>query len=290
MSGTDRMRADAATPSPSTGGAGGRRRRLRRESWGFAIGSLCFLVGAIPFYAEWAGPVGVGVTFFAGSILFTLAAFIQLSLSGRRPPRIGTNRADRADWWAAAIQFGGTLFFNLSTAAALAAAIADPTRLGAGWRPDAWGSAAFLVSSGLAVVATKRRGELWDADARSWHGTWLNLVGSIAFGASAFGAYVVPETGSLVSEFWANLGTLIGAACFLVAALLSRRTIDAGPGPGPEAEPEPDADPEPEPGAGPEPDAEPGPGVEPGAGPESDAEPEPESGTGPTSRRRPPCP
>ena len=206
-----------------------RHLRLRREAWGFAVGSLCFLAGAIPFYAEWAGPVGVGVTFFVGSIFFTLAAFIQLSLSGRHVPKRGTNQADRWDWWAAAIQFAGTLLFNLSTAAALAAAIADPDRMGAGWRPDAWGSAAFLIASVLAVVATKDRGQLWDRDARSWHGTWLNLLGSIAFAASAIGAYVVPQTDSLLSAFWANLGTLLGALCFLVAALLSRRVIDEEP-------------------------------------------------------------
>jgi hypothetical protein len=220
--------ADAPSSVP-TALVRGRRRRLRREAWGFAVGSICFALGAIPFYAEWAGAVGVGVTFFVGSIFFTAAGFIQLSLSGRRPPRKGTNPADRADWWAAAIQFAGTLFFNVSTFVALLAAIADPTRLGAGWRPDAWGSVAFLVSSVLAVVATKDRGELWDTDARTWHGTWLNLLGSIAFGVSAVGAYVVPDTGSLVSMFWANLGTLLGALCFLVAALLSRRSIDAEP-------------------------------------------------------------
>ena len=219
------MSTDAAAMS-SPAGRTGRRRRLRREAWGFAVGSLCFLVGAVPFYAEWAGAVGTGVTFFVGSIFFTAAAFIQLSLSGRRPPRGDTNRADRADWWAAAIQFVGTLCFNVSTFVALLAAIADPTRLGAGWRPDAWGSVAFLVSSVLAVVATKDRGHLWDADARTWHGTWLNLLGSIFFGASAVGAFVDPDTGTLISMFWANLGTLLGAICFLVAALLSRRTID----------------------------------------------------------------
>ena len=216
--------------SVQTNTRGDRRHlRLRREAWGFAVGSLCFLVGAVPFYAEWAGPVWTGVTFFVGSIFFTLAAFIQLSLSGRHVPRRGTNRADRWDWWAAAIQFAGTLLFNVSTAAALAAAIANPERLGAGWRPDAWGSAAFLVSSVFAVVATKDRGLLWDRHARSWHGTWLNLLGSIAFAASAVGAYVVPQTDSLLSAFWANLGTLLGALCFLVAALLSRRAIDEEP-------------------------------------------------------------
>lgn len=223
--------AEAAETRGEAGAVGAaapasRRRRLRREAWGFAIGSVCFLVGAVPFYAEWAGAVVVGVTFFIGSLFFTAAGFIQLSLSGRRPPRRGTNQADRYDWWAAAIQFAGTLFFNVSTWQALAAAIRDPTEIGAGWRPDAFGSAAFLISSALAVVATKDRGELWDRDARSWHGTLLNMLGSIAFGVSAVGAFISPKTDDFVSLFWANLGTLIGALCFLVAALLSRRAID----------------------------------------------------------------
>jgi hypothetical protein len=203
-------------------------RRLRREAWGFIIGSSCFMVGAVPNYAEWAGAVGVGWTFFIGSIFFTLAAFIQLSLSGRHLPRAGTNRADRSDWAAAAVQFAGTLFFNWSTLLALLAAIADPTRMGVGWRPDAFGSIAFLVSSGLAMMATKERGMLWDTDARTWHGTWLNMLGSVFFGLSAIGAYVLPDTETFVNLLWANLGTLLGAVCFLVAALLSRRTIPKG--------------------------------------------------------------
>ena len=202
-----------------------RVRRLRREAWGFVVGSACFLVGAVPFYAQAVGPVAVGVTFCIGSVFFTLAAAIQLSLSGRHVPRRETLPADRWDWWAAAVQLVGTLCFNVSTTAALVAAVDDPTALGAGWKPDAYGSVAFLVSSAFAVVATRDRGHLWDTDARTWHGTWLNLVGSVAFGASAVGAYVVPQTDSLVSAFWANLGTLLGAVCFLVAALLSRRTI-----------------------------------------------------------------
>jgi hypothetical protein len=200
-------------------------RRLRREAWGFAVGSLCFLAAAFPIYAEWLGPVGVNTTFVVGSVFFTLAAFIQLSLSGRHIPRRGTNRADVWDWWAAAVQFAGTILFNISTTAALVAAILDPTYVGAGWKPDAWGSIAFLAASAFALAATARRGELWDTDARTWHGTWLNLLGSIFFGASAIGAYVIPETGSLLSLLWANLGTLLGALCFLVAALLSRRAI-----------------------------------------------------------------
>lgn len=199
--------------------------RLRREAWGFAVGSLCFLAGSLPFYADWAGVVWTNVTFFVGSIFFTLAALIQLVLSGRRPPRSGTNKPDRFDWWAAAIQFAGTLLFNVSTLGALFAAIARPDAVGAGWRPDAWGSVAFLVSSALAVVATRDRERLWDRDARTWHGTGLNMLGSIAFGVSAVAAYVVPSTGELLSARWAGIGTAIGALCFLTAAVLSRREI-----------------------------------------------------------------
>lgn len=208
-----------------------RRVRLRREAWGFAIGSMFFAVGAVPFYADAVGEVLTNLTFFIGAIFFTLAALIQLLLSGRRPPRRGSNRPDRADWWAAAVQFAGTLFFNLSTSAALITALNENARIGSGWRPDAWGSVCFLIASGFAVAATTDREGLWDPQARSWRCTWLNMAGSVFFGLSAVGAYVIPETSNLVSQFWANAGTFLGALCFLAAALLSRRDIPADAAP-----------------------------------------------------------
>jgi len=201
--------------------------RLRREAWGFAIGSIFFALGAVPFYADAVGEIITNLTFFVGAIFFTLAALIQLVLSGRRPPRQGSNRADRSDWWAAAVQFVGTLFFNLSTTAALITAIDSDARVGSGWRPDAWGSICFLIASALAVVATTERDRLWDPKARVWRCTWLNMAGSVFFGLSAIGAFVIPSTSDLVSQLWANLGTFLGALCFLAAALLSRRDIPA---------------------------------------------------------------
>ncbi|MGW0639754.1 hypothetical protein [Nocardia salmonicida] len=205
-----------------------RRVRLRREAWGFAIGSVFFAVGAVPYYADAVGAVVTNTTFFVGAIFFTLAAFIQLALSGRRPARRGSGRAVRADWWAAAVQFVGTLFFNISTSAALISAVNENARVGTGWRPDARGSVCFLVAGALAVVATTERDRLWDPKARTWRCTWLNMLGSAFFGVSAVGAYVVPTTSDFVSQLWANLGTFLGALCFLAAALLSRRDIPAG--------------------------------------------------------------
>lgn len=202
-----------------------RTTRLRREAWGFAIGSVCFAVGAVPFYAAGVGPVVTNATFFVGAIFFTLAAFIQLALSGRRPPRRGVYSADRWDWWAAAVQFAGTLFFNASTTEALITAINPDTQVNSGWRPDAFGSICFLIASTFAVIATTDRDRLWDPSARTWQCTWLNMLGSVFFGISAVGAFVLPSTGDLANLFWANLGTFLGALCFLTAALLSRRAV-----------------------------------------------------------------
>ncbi len=202
----------------------GRSARLRREAWGFAIGSVCFAVGAVPFYADNVGLVLTNATFFVGAIFFTLAALIQLVLSGRRPPRRGTHPADRWDWWAALVQFAGTIFFNVSTTEALITAINPGTQVASGWRPDAFGSICFLIASSFAVIATRDRDHLWDPASRTWQGSWLNMLGSVFFGISAVGAFVLPATGDLTSLLWANLGTFLGALCFLTAALLSRRT------------------------------------------------------------------
>jgi hypothetical protein len=194
--------------------------RLRRESVGFAIGSLMFAVGACPGYLGLVGEDWTNATFFAGSIFFTAAAFIQLRLTGRWQRGAWKSKQDWDDWWSAASQFIGTLFFNFSTLSALIAGIGAAAAAGHVWLPDAFGSVLFLVSSGLAIAATRHAGQLWDPDVRGWWSTWLNMAGSVAFGISAIAAYVVPATGEPVSTQWTNLGTFIGALCFMVAALL----------------------------------------------------------------------
>jgi drug/metabolite transporter (DMT)-like permease len=194
--------------------------RLRRESWGFAVGSLLFAVGAVLSASVLIDVVVTNLIFFTGALFFTAAAFIQLAMTTR--PRRDVTRADALDWWAAVVQFGGTLFFNLSTTEALLDALDPTSHLRTGWRPDVFGSACFLVAGVLAIFATTMRDRLWDPNARIWRCTWLNMVGSFFFAISAVGAYVAPSTGEVLSELWANLGTFLGAACFLAAALFSR--------------------------------------------------------------------
>jgi hypothetical protein len=78
----------------------------------------------------------------------------------------------------------------------------------------------FLVSSVLACHAVTIADRLWDPTARTWRVAWLNLAGSIAFGASAIGAYVAPGSDQPESVALANLGTFLGAIGFLLGALL----------------------------------------------------------------------
>jgi hypothetical protein len=81
----------------------------------------------------------------------------------------------------------------------------------------------------------------WRPTRISWQITALNLVGSIAFGISAIASYVT-SSGQLLSLALTNLGTFVGAVCFLVGAvlLLPERTLE---GPDDEPQPGPDSDP-----------------------------------------------
>jgi len=60
----------------------------------------------------------VGVTFFVGSVLFTSAARSKVRASATHE-RLFSRTPPRLNWWSAAVQWAGTLEFNVSTFAAL---------------------------------------------------------------------------------------------------------------------------------------------------------------------------
>jgi hypothetical protein len=182
---------------------------LTQQCWLFAIGSTLFAVGTAPGFAASAGAGAANVLCFVGSWFFTSAAWIQLARSGPE---------NSVEWRSAAVQFGGTVLFNVSTGAAVwAHAVMAERRLV--WAPDATGSLAFLVSAVLGIVAVTASVGWWVPPSRDWQAGWINMIGCIAFAASAIGAFVY-TTGTTADEALANVGTFIGALCFLVAALL----------------------------------------------------------------------
>jgi hypothetical protein len=166
----------------------------------FMIGSACFAVASLPAASSLSAEA-VGVTYFIGSIFFTTAAFEQLRTARGQGTEVG----------AAAIQFAGTILFNLSTFGAMSDSFGGRGDLLV-WPSDAFGSGCFLVSSVLAEIA------VWGPLVPARRSATLNLVGSIAFGISAGAAYVIPDTDELLNASLATSMTLVGALCFFWAA------------------------------------------------------------------------
>ena len=189
--------------------------------WLFVVGSACFAVGVPLSQAQSLAPTVAAAVFFIGSIFFTSASSVQMLLAWvAMRPRALLNLRDY-DWSSAAVQWVGTLFFNVTTLAALIqVAGKKPVSDQVVWRPDAVGSVLFLVSSAVALTPESRKARHEHVRGRSWAIAALNMVGSVFFGISAVGAYVVPDTDEVLNSAWANGGTFLGAVCFLVGALL----------------------------------------------------------------------
>jgi hypothetical protein len=175
----------------------------------FAIGSTFFAVATLPGMSATMGAGVPNLLCFIGSWFFTTAGWMQLVLAR---PALGVG------WYSAATQFAGTILFNVSTGSALWAHAVKPERRLV-WAPDVLGSAAFLVSGVLGIVAVTAVVGLIELKARDWQAEWVNMVGCVAFGVSALGAFVT-ASGVTADALLANMGTFVGALCFLVAALL----------------------------------------------------------------------
>jgi hypothetical protein len=215
---------------PERCGIGAGRSVSNRHQWiaaGFIVGSSLFALGALPGYATAVGVSASAFTFFLGSLFFTAAGFLQYreavdGLPDRhdRRRKVWVSGWSDPNWLACLVQLAGTLWFNWSTGNALqhnlTAAVSD-TRI---WRPDALGSAAFLVASAIAWIAEHRDAIRARHRARTWWIATVNLLGSIAFGVSAVTAYVVPATDDIWDAQLSNLGTFVGALCFLAGAIL----------------------------------------------------------------------
>jgi hypothetical protein len=209
--------------------------RPRRRQWWmavlFVVGSLCFAAGAIA--AQWssASPSAIGVVFFVGSIFFTSASYLQYAeavnadrtlgaTSRRRRWRPASWEPRRIEWLASLVQLVGTVFFNVTTFTGMKTGFSTHVYNHRVWAPDAAGSIAFLVSSELAYAEVCHRWVCWRRRSLSWRIVALNLLGSIAFGASAIASFIEPGSGEAVSTRIANAGTALGGICFLLGALL----------------------------------------------------------------------
>lgn len=195
---------------------------LTKQSCSFMIGSSLFAVGAAVAIWDLGSSNLTNILCFIGAWFFTAAGLMQTMLSGRATTKVsyGSGTMFRAVWLAAAIQSVGTILFNVSTSAALTAhTVQAEERLV--WNPDAGGSVAFLISATFVYVAYFRdRATLWEPSQSGWWGAHINMIGCIAFGFSAVGAFVL-SSGSVENAMVANWGTFIGALCFFTASAIA---------------------------------------------------------------------
>jgi hypothetical protein len=204
----------------------------------FALGASLFVLGSVlslaPELAQaWSLDTrATNMIFFAGSIPFTTAAYLQLFQSanagefspmgvaekpqmaafGWRPRDIG--------WLSCALQFAGTLLFNANTFDAMLPGLDWLQQDLAIWAPDVAGSILFLASGYLAFIETGHAHFAWRPHSLSWWVTFANLLGCVAFMISALFAFVPPRGPDFDAAELAILFTLIGAAGFLIGSLL----------------------------------------------------------------------
>ncbi|MBF2097426.1 MAG: hypothetical protein IGQ88_03480 [Gloeomargaritaceae cyanobacterium C42_A2020_066] len=202
----------------------------------FALGSLLFILGScmslVPTLAStWPQAASrINLIFFAGSIPFTFAAYLQLFqaanasqvLHGRpqRPvPLIGWFPQD-IGWLSCALQFPGTLLFNINTFNAMLPSLGWLRQDLKIWAPDALGSLLFLLSGYLAFIETCHAHWAWKPASLSWWVTFINLLGCIGFMISSLFAFVPPWTPRLDIAALSSVFTLLGAVGFLIGSLL----------------------------------------------------------------------
>src|SRR3954452_4091957 len=89
----------------------------RVMGYGYALGSVCFVLGSTPLYFDHVDAAVTAATFFVGSLFFTTAASVQTWTSRTTLP-LFSRHPDRVGWWSASVQWVGTLEFNVSTFAA----------------------------------------------------------------------------------------------------------------------------------------------------------------------------
>lgn len=210
----------------------------RRIALLFAAGSLLFMLGGIlslapPLAVRLAlESSGINSIFFAGSIPFTAAAYLQLFQAANAAPS-DTRQPSAApavawfgwrpgdiNWLGCALQFFGTVMFNVNTFDALLPQLNWRQQDLAIWAPDMVGSALFLASAFLAYVECWRSPGSWQPGRLAWWICIINLLGCIAFMLSAVLAFIPAAGQADVAVSLSLLATVVGAAAFLAGGLL----------------------------------------------------------------------
>jgi hypothetical protein len=204
----------------------------------FALGSLLFAAASVlslsPALAASLSlePESINAIFFAGSVPFTLAAYLQLFQAANAPPFSisDANKPTRTilfgwkpgdiGWLSCALQFVGTILFNFNTFDAMIPSLTWFEEDLVIWVPNIIGSILFLASGYLAFIETCHGYWGWHLRSISWWCVFINLLGCIGFMISALFSIFLPGPPEEAMVTLAVAFTLQGAICFLIGSLL----------------------------------------------------------------------
>ena len=187
----------------------------------FAVGSIGFALAPLNTYAERVGSHRDAVTYFLGSILFTVGGLAQCALAWPERGRAGDGTwAWRTAW----IQSVGTVLFNIMTFAGLQVDVSSPHYNALVWLPNVLGSVCFLISAWCLYMSSPRHGWRLERHHRDWWEPLVNGLGCVLFGVSAVAAFGDPSTHRLLSAETADWTTAAGALCFFTLGLVALRT------------------------------------------------------------------
>ncbi len=173
----------------------------------------------------------INALFFAGSIPFTTAAYLQLIQAANAPawehPATVKKKFNWFGWrprdigWLSCIlQFAGTLLFNINTFDGMRTDLSWVAADLLVWVPDLIGSLFFLSSGYLAFVEVCHRHLAWLPGSLNWWITLLNLAGCVAFMIAAVYSFT-PSAGDVITNTNIAIAfTLAGALGFLSGSLL----------------------------------------------------------------------
>lgn len=204
----------------------------------FALGSMLFAAASVLSLAPGLAralsldATAVNAIYFAGSIPFTTAAYLQLFQAANAPGfsrSVGPTarrfvpfgwRPHEAGWLSCALQFIGTLLFNLNTFDATDLGLTRWQQDWTVWVPDFVGSVLFLASGYLAFIETCHTHWAWRPRSMSWWITFANLLGCVGFMVAAIFAMVPSQPWGLNAATVSTAATLAGAIGFLTGSLL----------------------------------------------------------------------
>ncbi len=198
----------------------------------FAFGSLFFATASLlSLYPALAArfsleTVSINAIYFAGSIPFTTAAYLQLFQAANVVPFRISDPAEPGQfhlfgwkpndvgWLSCALQFVGTILFNFNTFDAMIPSLTWFEEDLVVWAPNIVGSILFLASGYLAFIEACHGYWDWQPRSISWWVVFINLLGCVGFMASALLSLFLPGPPDTAIVTLAVIFTLQGRSVF----------------------------------------------------------------------------